>query len=98
MTPAGFSQLSLLGLAAAVALLGAAGALAPGPAAAQGTPQQQQACSGDAQRLCGEFIPDIPKIQACMSRKRSQLSAACRAAITTPSSHGHKYTHYHHSS
>ena len=62
------------------------------PAAAQGTPQQQQACQGDAVRLCGEFIPDVAKIKACMSRKRAQVSAACRAAIVGPS-HGHHRRH-----
>jgi hypothetical protein len=48
------------------------------PASAQGTPQQRAACEGDATRLCGEFVPDIERIKACMSRKRAQLSPACR--------------------
>jgi hypothetical protein len=65
----------------------------PAPAAAQGTPEQQQYCSGDAQRLCGEFIPDVAKVGACMSRKRSQLSAACRATMVTPSHHRHTTHH-----
>jgi hypothetical protein len=80
-----------------VAVVGGALALAstftPAPAAAQGTPQQQQACQGDAVRLCGQFIPDVAKIKACMSRKRSQVSAACRAAIVGPS-HGHHRRHH----
>ena len=48
----------------ALALVGAALALASSfasPAAAQGTAQQQQACQPDAVRLCGQFIPDVPK-------------------------------------
>jgi hypothetical protein len=64
-------------------------AFTPAPAAAQGTSQQQQACTPDAMRLCGEFIPDVAKITACMGKKRAQLSPACRAATTVPS-HGKK--------
>ena len=39
----------------------------------------EQACSGDAQRLCGQFIPDRQTTGACMARLRSQLSPACAA-------------------
>ena len=42
------------------------------------TPEQQQACSGDAMQLCGEFVPDVDRITACMIRKKSQLSPGCR--------------------
>ncbi len=91
MTNATFTKISLLPLAGAAFVL----LCAVGFAAAQGTPQQQQACAPDAQRLCGEFIPDVPKIQACMSRKRAQLSAACRAAISPPS-HGRPSHRKHH--
>jgi hypothetical protein len=49
------------------------------PAASQAyTPEQQQACSGDAMQLCGEFVPDVERITACMIRKKSQLSPGCR--------------------
>jgi hypothetical protein len=43
------------------------------------TPEQQQACSGDAFRLCSAEIPDIERVTGCMIRNRSQLSAGCRA-------------------
>ena len=43
------------------------------------TQEQQQACSGDAFRLCSADIPDVERITACMSRNRSQLSPGCRA-------------------
>ena len=84
------SSFSLVGAVAAIALLGAVGL-----AAAQGTPQQQQACSGDAQRLCGEFISDAmaghyEKISACMRKNRAQLSAGCKAAYATPTPVHHK--------
>src|SRR5262245_45403933 len=51
-----------------------------GPAAGQGyTPEQEQACTGDAFRLCSSEIPDISRVTACMVAKKSQLSPACRA-------------------
>src|SRR5438445_10313508 len=63
------------GLMLAVAL-----SVAIWPAAGQAyTPEQEQACSGDAMQLCGEFVPDVDRITACMIRKKSQLSAGCRA-------------------
>ena len=50
------------------------------PAAAQSyTAEQQQACTGDAFRLCGSDIPDVDRITACMIRNKSQLSPPCRA-------------------
>jgi hypothetical protein len=51
-----------------------------GPAAGQSyTPEQEQACTGDAFRLCSSDIPDISRVTACMVRNKSQLSPACRA-------------------
>jgi hypothetical protein len=38
-------------------------------------------CAGDAQRLCGEFIPDRAKIATCLSQKKRELSPACGAII-----------------
>jgi hypothetical protein len=50
------------------------------PAAGQGyTPEQEQACTGDAFRLCSAEIPDISRVTACMVAKKSQLSPPCRA-------------------
>src|SRR5277367_6627247 len=43
------------------------------------TPEQQQACSGDAFRLCGPEIPDVDRVTVCMIRNKSQLSPQCRA-------------------
>ncbi|WFU41982.1 hypothetical protein QA640_05660 [Bradyrhizobium sp. CB82] len=43
------------------------------------TPEQQQACTPDAMRLCGEFVPNVDAITACMIQKKSQLSPQCRA-------------------
>ena len=47
------------------------------------TPEQQQRCQGDAMRLCGEFIPDVDLITACMIAKKSQLSEGCRAVFNS---------------
>lgn len=41
------------------------------------TPEQQQACTPDAMRLCGEFVPDVDRITACMIARKSQLSPEC---------------------
>ena len=43
------------------------------------SPEQQQACTPDAMRLCSAFIPDVDRITVCMIQKKSQLSPECRA-------------------
>ena len=48
------------------------------------TPEQQQACSGDAFRLCGPEIPDVDRVTVCMIRNRSQLSPGCRVYFRDP--------------
>jgi uncharacterized membrane protein len=48
---------------------------------AQGTQEQQQACTPDAMRLCADAMPDIAKITACMNAKHAQLSQACKTAM-----------------
>ena len=42
------------------------------------TPEQQQACTPDAFRLCGSEIPDVDRVTVCMIRNRAQLSPACQ--------------------
>jgi hypothetical protein len=42
------------------------------------TPEQQQACTGDAFRLCGSEIPSIDRVTVCMMRNRALLSPGCR--------------------
>ncbi len=42
------------------------------------TMEQQQACMGDAFRLCSSEIPDISRTTACMVRRQTELSAGCR--------------------
>jgi hypothetical protein len=45
--------------------------------------EEQEACTGDAFRLCSEFIPDISRITACMEAKRDQLSPRCAKMFDT---------------
>jgi len=79
-------KLTLMGCAA-----GLAAALLVTPAAAQGAGQDRAAelCTPDAMRLCNEFVPDADKITACMSKKRRQLSAECRAVFNPPKRRRH---------
>ena len=62
----------------AASLLTAMIVTAAGPASAY-TPEQEQACTGDAFRLCNAEIPDVDRVTACMIRNKEQLSPACRA-------------------
>jgi|SRR5580765_7117902 hypothetical protein len=50
-------------------------------AASAYTQEQQQLCTGDAMRLCGDAIPDVDRVTACMIAKRSQLSDGCRSVF-----------------
>ena len=43
------------------------------------TADEQQACSGDAFRLCSAAIPDVDRVTVCMTRNKAQLSPGCRA-------------------
>ena len=43
--------------------------------------EAQQMCTGDAFKLCSDEIPNIPKITACMMKKRASLSTGCRAVM-----------------
>jgi len=70
---------------------GLAAALFVTPAAAQNAGQDRAAelCTPDVMRLCNEFVPDVEKITACMSKKRRQLSAQCRAVFNPPKRRRH---------
>jgi len=43
------------------------------------TPEQEQACTSDAFRLCSSEIPNVDRVTACMVARKSQLSPPCRA-------------------
>jgi hypothetical protein len=42
------------------------------------TAEEQQACSGDAFRLCSSEIPDVDRVTVCMIRHKSELTPGCR--------------------
>jgi hypothetical protein len=48
------------------------------------TPEQEQACTSDAFRLCSSEIPNVDRVTACMVAKKSQLSPPCRAQFRGP--------------
>ncbi len=48
------------------------------------TAEQQQACTGDAFRLCSSEIPDIERFTACMAQHRAELSPPCQAQFAAP--------------
>ena len=61
-------------------MLATAFAVSIWPAASRAyTDQEQQACSGDAFRLCSSDIPDVDRVTVCMIRNKAQLSPPCRA-------------------
>jgi hypothetical protein len=47
----------------------------------QGSDAQRQACTPDVFRLCGQFIPDVAGIVACLKTQKPNLSADCRATF-----------------
>ena len=63
-------------MAAAAFGVALAGLALPGTGFAY-TPEEQQACTPDAMRLCGEFVPNVDAITACMIQKKAQLSPQC---------------------
>ena len=58
-------------LAAIALLTGASSSLAQGH---MGTPQEQQACTRDAQRLCRKQLGDDNAVQQCLQQNRTKLS------------------------
>lgn len=54
------------------------------PAFAQGTEQEREACTPDAMRLCGQFIPDADRIETCLRNSGPRLSPACYAVFYPP--------------
>ena len=73
------TQRIVLGLAIAIG-----GTAIMAPASSQeyrGTWEQQMACTPDVWRLCGEQIPDVSRIVACLRQNTPQLSNGCRAVF-----------------
>jgi len=51
----------------------------------QGTPQEQQACTRDAQRLCRQLLGNDGAVQQCLQQNRTKLSKGCQKVFA---SHG----------
>jgi hypothetical protein len=75
------SDVRFAAMAALAALLVSIAAVAGANAQYRGTPEMQQACTPDVMRLCNDYVPDVDKIVACMTRNRANLSPACGAVF-----------------
>jgi hypothetical protein len=60
-----------------------------GTAVAQGTMQQQNACQPDVFRLCGNYIPNVGEIVACLRGNEARLSEPCHE-VMFPDQGGHE--------
>lgn len=49
------------------------------------TDEEQAACIDDAQKHCQDAIPDHDKVYACLVKKKSVISVACRRVINSHS-------------
>jgi hypothetical protein len=52
----------------------------------RGTFEQQLACTPDVWRLCGDQIPDVNRIVACLRQNTPQLSGSCRSVFESNAS------------
>lgn len=50
-----------------------------------GTPQEQSACTRDAQRFCRKDLGNDGAVQSCLQRNRTKLSTSCKKVFE---SHG----------
>ena len=73
------TQRIVLGLAVAIAGIGAV--TSASSQEYRGTWEQQMACTPDVWRLCGDQIPDVSRIVACLRQNTPQLSSGCRAVF-----------------
>jgi hypothetical protein len=71
--------MSLARLCVSLALLSATAS--PALSVSQVTREQRLACTPDALKLCGAFIPNADQITTCLREKNAELSDACRKVI-----------------
>ena len=79
----GFSTIAAAGL-----FLGLSLAVTPAGAQERRQIDPEQACKGDAFRLCNDFIPDRDKVGACLRRNARALSPDCRTVVVGSPRHG----------
>ena len=46
------------------------------------TPEERNACMGDAFKVCGHAIPSRERVIACLYDNKSSISTACREVLT----------------
>src|SRR3954465_10724822 len=63
------------------ALVAALSSIGLTQAHAQGTPEQQEAYKPDVFRLCGNFIPNVEPIIACLKANEPNLSPPCHEVM-----------------
>ncbi len=56
----------------------------PVAALAQGTPEQREACTPDAFRLCTAYMPDPDRVAACLRASGPRLSRPCYDVFFPP--------------
>jgi Cysteine rich repeat len=49
----------------------------------KGTPQEQQACTRDAQRFCRQQLGDDGAVQQCLQQNRTRLSKNCQKVFAS---------------
>ncbi|SDP35896.1 hypothetical protein [Afipia sp. GAS231] len=50
----------------------------------QGTPEQREACTPDAMRLCGAYLLDPTSVEACLRASGPRLSPPCYDVFFPP--------------
>jgi hypothetical protein len=66
--------IKIVAVALALSMIGTA-------ALAQGSMQQQNACRPDVFRLCGNYIPNVGEIVACLRGNEASLSEPCHQVM-----------------
>jgi hypothetical protein len=78
------AQRIVLSLAVAIAGIGAV--TSASSQEYRGTWEQQMACTPDVWRFCGDQVPDVSRIVACLRQNTPQLSNGCRAVFESQAS------------
>jgi hypothetical protein len=71
---------------AALAIVMALNSMALNSPALSQSREDKEACAPDVSRLCKEFIPDRPRIIACMTEHKRALSPECFKVFSRPAS------------
>ena len=86
----------LTSIAAAGLFLGLSLAITPAGAQERRQIDPEQACKGDAFRLCNDYIPDRDRVGACLRKNRRALSPDCRTVMGGGGQHASRRHGRHH--